>query len=67
MYISNELLGMSMEYKIIGKHDIYKRDKSMRMKLITSPLLAPLAEGQRVYVMARCPSCVKFFSKHLLL
>ena len=32
--------------------------------------LAPLAVGQRAYVMARCPSCVRpsvnFFFKHLL-
>ena len=43
-----------------------------------SSLLAPLAVGQRAYVMARCPSCVRpsvrasvrpcvnFFFKHLL-
>ena len=39
-------------------------------QFIVPRFLAPLAVGQRAYVMVRCPSCVRpsvnFFFKHLL-
>ena len=43
---------------------------SQRSHALKVSFLAPLAVGQRAYVMVRCPSCVRpcvnFFCKHLL-
>ena len=53
---------------------ISKEQSILLRETIQNAFLAPLAVGQRAYVMVRCPSCVRacvrvcvnFFFEHLL-
>ena len=58
--LSSSLLESSAKFKRITRFDIAKSDKSVGFQWLQLPfLLAPIAVGQRAYVMPRCPSCVR--------
>ena len=64
--------GHKLEHR--NKEDQLQNFSSLKLEGIDFRFLAPLAVGQRAYVMVYCPSCVRpwvrpcvnFFFKHLL-